>query len=201
MQTVLDMPTNSTPNVSQADAQRVASEFVISHIDPAFAVVGGFLLVRDRPQWRFILRSTHGPLGYLRVDAETGVVQALTPDELRIIRERALIAEAESLGELPVETHGYVPAEYARRRANGYLIDQLSLHYSATNGVFVSLSPPVWRFAVRFRLPRLRSPESMGTLDVDARTGEPLPLAPEQLQHIRDRTHALIRGQQLATAG
>ena len=157
MQTVLDRPTTSTPAVSEADAQRVASEYVISHIDPAFAVVSGFLLARERSQWRFILRSPHGPLGYLRIDAETGAVQALSADELRIIRERALIAEAESRGELPVEAHGYVPTEYARRRANGYLIDQLSLHYSATNGIFVPLSPPVWRFAIQFRLPRLRS--------------------------------------------
>jgi hypothetical protein len=51
-----------------------------------------------------------------------------------------LIAEAERQGELPVAVQGYVPAEYARRRANGYLTDHLSLHYSATNGAFVGLA-------------------------------------------------------------
>jgi hypothetical protein len=198
MQTILDVPTNSRATVSQADAQRAAGEYVTRHIDPSFTVVSGFLLMRDRPQWRFILRSPYGPLGYLRVDAETGAVMALTADELRIVQERALIAEAESRDELPLADQGYVPAEYARRRANGYLTDQLSLHYSASEGAFVPLDRPVWRFAIRFRLPRLSSPSSMGTLDVDAQTGEPITLTPDQLQPIRDRTHALIRGQPLA---
>jgi hypothetical protein len=125
----------------------------------------------------------------------------LTADELRIVQERALIAEAESRGELPVAAQGYVPAEYARRRANGYLTDHLSLHYSATHGTFVPLNRPIWQFAIRFRLPRLNRAESMGTLSVDAQTGEPIPLTTEQLEHIRDRTHALIRGQPSATAG
>jgi len=187
--------------MSQADAQQVATEYVVSHIDPTFAVVSGFLAARERSQWRFIICSPHGPLGYLRVDAETGTVKALTADELRIVQERALIAEAESRGELPVAGQGYVPAEYARRRANGYLTDQLSLHYSATEGALVPLNRPVWRFAIRFRLPRLSSPEILGALDVDAQTGEPIPLTTHQLHHIQYRTHALIRSQPLATAG
>jgi hypothetical protein len=134
------------------------------------------------------------------VDAETGAVVALTEDELRIVQERALIAEAESRGELPVAAQGYVPAEYARRRANGYLTDHLSLHYSATEGAFVPLGRPVWQFAIRFRLPRLNV-GVMGTVDVDAQTGKPIPLTTEQLEHIRDRTHAVIRHQQSTTAG
>jgi hypothetical protein len=201
MQAILDLPTTSTPTVSQEDARRAANAYVTSHIDPSFAVVSGFLLAREHPQWRFIVRSPHGPLGYIRVDAETGAVVTLTTGELRIVQERALIAEAESQGKLPVAAQGYVPAEYARRRANGYLTDHLSLHYSATGGAFVRLSRPVWQFAIRFRLPRLSSAGMMGTLDVDAQTGEPIPLAPEQLEQIRDCTHAFIRAQPLATAG
>jgi hypothetical protein len=200
MQTVLDRPTISTPTVSQADAQCAASVYVRSHIDPSFTVVSGFLLAGERPQWRFILRSPHGPLGYLRVDAETGAVVALTAEELRIVQERAWIAEAESRGELPVTARGYVPAEYARRRANGYLTDQLSLQYSATQGTFVPGARPLWQFVIRFRLPRLNRAESLGTLDVDAQTGEPIPLTAAQRQHLQDRTHALIRSQAVATA-
>jgi hypothetical protein len=193
MQTTLDRPI-SPSTVSAADAQRVASDYIISRLNSSWEVVSGFLVAREQPKWRFILRSPYGPLGYLWVDAATGVVVPLTDDEIRIVQERALIAEAESQERLPVNEQGYVPSEYARRRANGYLNEHLSLHYSAINGLFVPLCPPVWQFTIQFRLPRLGS-FILGTLDVNAQTGEPIALPTDQLERIVERTNALSRHQ------
>lgn len=180
--------------ISEAEAQDAARKYVADELDPAFEVVKGFLFVREQPRWRFVIRSPHGPLGYLFVAAETGAVIALSEDEKRVVRERALIAAAESRHERPVVAQGHVPAEYARRRANGYLTEQLGLHYSAIDGQLVAQDQPVWQFAIRFRLPRRGAVGTVGTLSVDARTGDPLPLTPRQLKQMQGRAHALIGG-------
>lgn len=182
------------PTISEADARHAASKYVTDDLDPSFEAVKGLLLGRQPPRWRFVIRSPHGPLGYLFVEAETGAVIPLTEDEKRIVRERYLIAAAESRNERPVVAQGHVPVEYARRRANGYLTEQLSLHYSAIDGRFVTQGRPLWQFTIRLRLPRRGVAGVVGTLSVDARTGDPVPLTSEQLNQSRDRAHALIRG-------
>lgn len=194
MQTTLERLTTSPATVSEADAQRAASAYITNRLNASWEVVSGFLVAREHPKWRFILRSSHGPLGYLWVDAATGGVVPLTDDEIRIVQERALIAEAESHDQLPVNEQGYIPSEYARRRANGYLNEQLSLHYSAINGLFVPLCPAVWQFTIQFRRPRLGG-FILGTLDVNAQTGEPIALPIQQLEHIVERTNAISRHQ------
>jgi hypothetical protein len=197
---MIDVPTIITPLTSQAEAQRSADEYVASYLDPSLRTGSGFLARHERPLWRFIIRSPHGPLGYILVDAATGAVVPLMDNEIRIIQEHALIAEAESRAELPVDAQGCVPSEYARRRANGYLNNYLSLYYSAADGIFIPLHPPIWQFTIRFRRPRCGA-FILGTLDVDAQTGEPIPLTIDQIEHIMDRTNALIRHQTQATAG
>jgi hypothetical protein len=189
----LAVPTTRPPTVSEADARHAASQYVADALDPSFEAVKGVLLGCEPRRWRFVIRSPYGPLGYLFVKAETGAVVPLTEDEKRIVRERALIVAAESRNERPMVAPGYVPVEYARRRANGYLTEQLSLHYSAIDGRLVAQGRPLWQFAIRFRLPRRDVAGVVGTLSVDARTGDPLPLTSEQLNQSRDRAHALLR--------
>jgi hypothetical protein len=126
------------------------------------------------------------------VDAQTGDVIPLTDEQVRIVHERAAIAEARTRGELPVDARGYILGEYARRKANGYLSMDISLFCSASDGVFIPLVPPVWQFAIRFGLPRFGELGILGTLDVDAQTGEPVPLTSEQIEHMRARADAIV---------
>ena len=91
--------------------------------------------------------------------------------------------------------HGYVLGEYARRQADSYLGTEVSLFYSATKGVFVPLTHPIWQFTLQVRLPRLGILGLMGAIDVDARTGEVLPLTHKQIKRIRERADALVEFQ------
>jgi hypothetical protein len=124
----------------------------------------------------------------------------LTMDEIRVVREKAAIFAARKQGILPVNAQGYVLGEYARRRANGYLSREVSLFYSATDGIFVPLTQPIWQFSIEVRLPRLGVLGIMGAIDVDAQTGEVIPLTTKQIKRIRERADALVEFRTQATA-
>jgi hypothetical protein len=197
MQTVLEAPTTRTSTVSQAHAQRVASAYVTDHIDPSFEVVDGaryYSKPLEREIWRFFICGEHGPVGIIQVDALTGAVILLTNDEIRAVHEKAAILDARQQGVLPIDTHGYVLAEYARRRANSYLDEHLSMFYGGTDPVFVSGEPPVWQVTIVFQRYD-EGPFTLGVLDIDAKTGDPIPLSMRQIRRILERTRAIIRHQ------
>jgi hypothetical protein len=203
MAAVPDVPMTSTSAVSQAEAQRTASAYVTAKLDPAFVVVLDthyHQQPQQRTQWRFFVRCAHGPLTTVYVDAQTGAVLPLTGDEIRVVREKAAILTARQQGILPVDTQGYVLGEYARRRANGYLSMEVSLFYSATDGIFVPLARPVWQFSIEVRLPKLGALGIMGAIDVDAQSGEVIPLTHQQIKRIRERADALVEFRTQTTA-
>lgn len=196
MQAILDVPT-LTCTVSEADAQRVARDYVAAHLDPAFEVVGGARYYSNplgREIWRFFICSEHGPVGILQVDAQPGAVIQLTNAELRAVREKAAILAARQQSVLPLDQDGYVLAEYARRRASSYLDEHLSMFYGGMDPVFVAGDPPVWQVTIVFHMYDV-GPFTLGVLDVDAKTGEPISLSKRQLQRIRERTRAITRHQ------
>jgi hypothetical protein len=199
MQTVLDVPTTSTATVSQADAQRVASEYVTRHIDSALLVSDRASYRRTNDTWLLLIRSTHGALHPIEVETQTGKVVPLTEAQIRLVRERAAIAEARSRNVLPADAHGYILAEYARRRASRYLDAQLSMYFSAIDPVFVPGDPAHWQVTIVFKMYDI-GPITLGIMEVDARTGEPVPLTDEELTQIRERTSAIIRHQTSAPA-
>jgi hypothetical protein len=195
MQAIPDIASRSVVAVDKTEARRAARAYVAANIDPAFEVVLDshyHQQHREQAHWRFFIRCAHGPLTTLYVDAETGAVLPLTADEIRVVREKAAILTARQQGILPVDTQGYVISEYARRRANGYLSMEVSLFYSAVDGIFVPLARPIWQFSIEVRLPRLGALGIMGTIDVDAQTGEVIPLTPKQIKRIRERADALV---------
>ena len=204
MQAILDAPP-SLSTISQTDAHRAAQDYVTARIDPTFEVVKGaryYSKPLGREIWRFLVRCDQGPVGSIRVDTQTGEVNALTTDETRAIREKAAIFTAKQQGKLPTDAQGYVLAEYARRQADSYLGAEVSLFYSATDGVFIPLAHPIWQFAIQVRLPRLGVLGIMGTLDVDAQSGEVTPLTHKQIKRIRERADALVEFRtQTAAAG
>lgn len=198
MQATINSVLLSTRAISEFDAQRVANQYVATTVDPTFAVVGGtryYYKPLEREVWQFIIRCTQSPLDAIYVDAQTGEVIPLVEDQVRMVRERAAIAEAKTRDVLPVDEHGYVPAEYARRKANGYLSREVSLFCSATDGVFIPLAHPIWQFAIRFGLPRLGELGILGTFDVDAHSGKVIPLTNQQIKRMRVRANAIVEFQ------
>jgi hypothetical protein len=195
MQAILEMPTVDRPAVSQEQAQRAANAYVTAQLAPVFEAVSGEYYNSQRigkGVWRFIIRCEHGPLDHIQVDGQTGTVIPLSADQVRIVHERAVIAEARVRGELPMDKQGYVLSEYARRKANGYLSMDISLFCSASDGVLIPLERPIWQFAIRFGMPRLGELGILGTLDVDAQTGEPMPLTSKQIKQMRARADAIV---------
>jgi hypothetical protein len=204
MQAKLEVSTTSAPALSESEAQHIANAYVANCIDPSLEAVSG-ALYQSKPLgrlvWRFIIRSALGPVGIIQVDVRTGNVIPLTGDEIRVLREKAAIFVAKNHGRLPVDEHGFVLVEYARRQADSYLGMEVSLFYSATNGVYIPLERPIWQFAIQVRLPRLGVLGILGTLDVDARTGDVIPLTHKQIKKIRERADAIVQFRtQTATA-
>lgn len=202
MQTTLDRPSARSPIVNEADAQQAASAYVAAQLDPTFTVVEGAQYYSKPLQgdiWRFAVRCAQGPVGIIRVAAQTGTVIPLTVAELRTQREKAAILLARQHGRLPVDAQGDVVAEYARRQASDYLGAQLSLFYGGADPTFVPGEPPVWQVTIVFKMYD-QGPFTLGMIDINAKTGEPIPLSPNQIERIRERACAIIRPQPSTTA-
>jgi hypothetical protein len=194
MQAVLDVPTTVQLTVSQEEAQGAARIYVAQQIDPTFVVVEGAQYHHkplEREVWRFFVQCADGPVGILHVDAQSGKVIPLTDKEIRVIREKATILLARKQGVLPVNEQGYVVSEYARRAASRYLNDHLSMFYSGADPLFVPGDRAVWQVSVIFKLSE-RECFTLGVMDVEAQSGQPLPLSTQQLERIRERTRAII---------
>jgi hypothetical protein len=197
MQATMEDATPTLLAVNQVDARRAAIDYVADQIDSSFEVVDGaqyYSKPLSRKVWRFFVRCEHGPLGAIYVDAHTGDVIPLTGNAIRVIREKAEIMAARKQGRAPVNEQGFVLGEYARRQASGYLDDQISMFYGGADPIFVPGDPPVWQVTIVFKMYD-QGPFALGLMDVDARTGEPIPLAPEHIKRIQERTCAIIRHQ------
>jgi hypothetical protein len=82
-------------------------------------------------------------------------------------------------------------AEEARRRANSYLAQVVSTGYRAIEPELVPLEEPIWQFVIQYKVPTL-SPIRVGLLEVNALTGEVLPLTINQIETMRDRARAYL---------
>lgn len=194
MQAIIESPPAPTA-ISQVEARQVAQQYVAAQIDPRFAVTNGEHYnspALGRACWRFIICQEQDPLSALMVDAQTGQIVALTPAEIQVVREKAAIYTARKQGVLPMNEQGYVLGEYARREASSYLDDNLSLFYGAVDPVFIQNALPIWQVTIVFKMYD-QGPFILGVMDVNAKTGEPLPLSPNQIKRIRERTRAIIR--------
>lgn len=99
----------------------------------------------------------------------------------------------ESTLELTLPTSSLVDETVARRAANRYLGRMVGIPFGAVTGVFIPMAAPIWQFAIEFRLPRLGRLGIMGTIDVDAATGEPFSLPSTEIQKIQDRANVIVQ--------
>ena len=104
------IPDIASPDVvvSEVDAHRAASAYVLRQVDPAFMVVSGVRLHHSshgRESWQFVIRCGHGPLDAIEVDVQTGEVIPLAEDKICVMREKAAIYAAR---------RGKIAGRYAR---------------------------------------------------------------------------------------
>lgn len=194
MQAILEAPTHSLLKVSEADAHQAARAYVVSQIDPALQISDRATYRSTNDRWMLLIRAQQRALHPVEVEAQTGKVVPLTTAQIRLVRERAAITEARSHNTLPVDECGHVLAEYARQRASGYLDATFSMYFNAVDPVFIPGEPAYWQMTILFKMYDI-GPVVFGILDVNADTGEPIPLIDEIIQQIRERASVFVRHQ------
>jgi hypothetical protein len=112
---------------------------------------------------------------------------------MTIILERYPIPERGPLNvRLEVSTDIKVSADEARRKVNGFLLNNLShLMLSERQPELVVGERVVWRVAVNHTLPGFGALGRIGTIDVDVESGELQPVSPEQLEEMKHRAKTL----------
>lgn len=85
-----------------------------------------------------------------------------------------------------------VSSDEARRHANGYLVTNVSMTLHATDSMLVMGEQSVWRFSLAMRLPGFGTVTTLGTIEVDAQSGEVRSFSDEEIRAIQDRANAVI---------
>lgn len=80
-----------------------------------------------------------------------------------------------------------IPPELARRRANGYFTQNVAMFIIPGEPVLVLGEYPVWRMPAVLRLRGFGIVATVGTIDVDARTGKTLPLSEAEIEAMQNR--------------
>lgn len=202
MQTTLSIPSRLS-SVSELEARGAADSYLIDRLGDEYCATNGFY---GNERWHFLLR-THtkagdlsDAVGKILVDAFSGKVIPLTDEQIQTVRESASLLVAQAKQAIARDEQGYVLRQYAQTVATQWLGDHLTMHFSATDGLFVPLDPPLWQLSIRFRLPQTGEIKPLGVIDVDALTGEVAPLSRKQIRTIQERVYAIIRHRELAAA-
>ncbi len=87
---------------------------------------------------------------------------------------------------------GYAP-DQAKRNAQGYLTEQVAMALRPGEPVLVWGKRPVWHMPVWLHLRGFGQVAAVGSLDVDATTGEVSALSPDQIRGMQDRADVLAR--------
>lgn len=155
--------------------------------------------------WHFLVQFHSAELArpltcaIIQVDSQQGVARPLTKTQLQEAQERAQLALWEARGEDRAVQEPLTQL-MAQRAANRYLSDQVGFFFTATDGIYIPVAPPVWQFLIQFRLPKSGPIGIFGTLDIDAQRDAVIPLAHGQIVTIQRRANAIARSQTHPTA-
>lgn len=103
-------------------------------------------------------------------------------------------------GELQIEGRfmgktfaGTIPVspKEAKRNANGYLSMDVAMSIVADEPILIWSERPVWRMTTSLLLREWGRVAQVGAIDVDAMTGDVLPLTANQIQTMQDRANEL----------
>jgi hypothetical protein len=195
MQTIMDSPPTILDAVGSLDVQRVANTYLLTTVASAIETAAPILVPDERPIWRMRVRLCQRELtaavGTIDVDARTGEVVPLTVEQIEDMRDRLKEHRGEAKG---------IVRPRAQMNANGYLADHIALSVKADRPVFVAGDRPVWRATAFLRLCGHGRVCDLGVIDVDAQTGEVVPLPETQLQAMRKRAHDAAKRTTLAAA-
>jgi hypothetical protein len=93
-----------------------------------------------------------------------------------------------------------ISPDAARRYVNDYLTMYVSMTLHAVEPVLLLGEQPLWRLALEMRLRKLGPVARLGVIDVDAMTGDVIPLSAQQIRQLQDRANDIIARLTPATA-
>jgi len=85
-----------------------------------------------------------------------------------------------------------IAPDVARRHANGYLDMNVGLLLGASEPRLFMGDRPIWKLSVNLHLPSIGYVGQIGTIHVDAMTGEVVPLPATTIQQYQDRAHDIV---------
>ena len=91
----------------------------------------------------------------------------------------------------PLSVRVEIAPAVARRRANGYLGLHVAMSLLANNPRLHISHGPHWRFDIDLHLPQLGKVATLGVIDVDATTGEVIPLPANLITDLQDRADVI----------
>ena len=86
-----------------------------------------------------------------------------------------------------------VSPDLARRRAKGYLSREVGMAFRPGESVLVWGSQPVWRMTIHLFLRGYGQVAELGAIEVDAISGEVIPLASAQISAVQGQADAIAR--------
>jgi hypothetical protein len=184
---------NTTSREAQATAAHTANTYLRQTFGDAYSATNA---LRTADHWQFLIHYTAPErqqaivAGRLEVNVTTGQVLPLSSDDIQEMQERVAVHLAKEQGRLAVNQEGYVLPYLAKIRVNGYLTDHITPFASAIGRPqWIEEDPPCWRIAVALRLRGRDTGGILGSVDVNALTGEVVPLLTPQIELMQKRAH------------
>jgi hypothetical protein len=172
--------------VNQAIAEYAANTYLSEVLADEYRVGHG---VQQSGAWQFPIQyqtpalNEPIPVGTLVVDARSGKVRSLADDEVQDIRERAATQMGLRHGELARDEEGYILPYLAKVKVSGYLGNYVAFFARAEGRPrWIAGNPPRWQVNTALCLRDHGKVCELGTIEVNALTGEVFPLTADQIQ-------------------
>ncbi|MEZ4865080.1 MAG: hypothetical protein R3C14_27440 [Caldilineaceae bacterium] len=187
----------ATLELTETECRTAVDQYLANALGTAYRAGRGEL---RNGGWVFIVTNQRADMtrvpvvGSIVVDALSGQIQKLTYDQIRNMREAGAVQAAQARNELARNVDGYVLRRHAWIKASRWLSDHVGMKIGAEDGQFLDQESPIWRFSIICYLHSLET-NLFGAIDVDASTGQVIPLTETQIQTIQEAVSAAIRYQ------
>lgn len=178
--------------LDQAAAQALVDDFVRCHLGPNFFACDP-RWVEQNHAWSLFIECRVPTLarpvlaGRVFVDGQTGQINGADEDALLNMQERVQIQVQRQRGHrLAYNANGLILPYQAVIKARVYVSDEIAFFAGAEERpVLIDGTPPVWRVETALRLWWRNLVLPLGPVDVNAVTGEVIPLSKQELQSRR----------------
>lgn len=178
--------------LDQTAAQALVDDFVRCHLGPNFFACDPRWIEQNSTWSLFIecrVPNLARPIlaGRVSVDGQTGQINGADEDALLNMQERVQIQVQRQFGQrLAYNADGLILPYQAMIKARVYVSDEIAFFVGAEDRpVLIDGTPPVWRVETALRLWWRKLVVPLGPVDVNAVTGEVIPLSHQELQRRR----------------